>query len=249
MLLSLSVQIRGKWGADRKKFAVGIDARSSRTDLENIPYYLQKLTDEKINPQVIFLHAKKHALIRRFSETRRKHPLSTEQISLTEALSLEKKLLEPLASIADILIDTSDTHIHQLRDLIQNRLRLDRKEMSIQFQSFGYKYGIPGDVEMMFDIRCLPNPHWDPNLRALTGHDQAVIDYLEKHDEVHLMKKQIIEYLDTWLPHFSKSNRSYINIAIGCTGGQHRSVYLVNAIGSYFQSKLGNIIIRHREMS
>jgi len=249
MLLSLSVQMRGKWGEHQKKYAVGIDVRSTSTDLDNIPSYLEKLKKEQVNTQIIFLRAKEHTLLERFHETRRKHPLSGPEISLTEALALEKKLLEPLAADADILIDTTNTNIHQLRDIIRERLQLNNEnEMSIQFQSFGYKHGLPTDVDIILDVRCLPNPHWDPNLRALTGKDVQVINYLERHDEVQLMKKQIIDYLATWFPHFEKSNRSYMNIAIGCTGGQHRSVYLVNAIAGYFKTQRDNIIIRHREL-
>ncbi len=250
MLLSLSVQIRGDWGANQNKFAVGIDVRSTTDDLANVTTYLEKLANEKIQTKIIFLHANEHTLLKRFHETRRKHPLSSETTSLSEALILERQMLEPLESEANIAIDTSTTHIHQLREIIRERLNVENQnKMSILFQSFGYKYGIPNDVDIMLDVRCLPNPHWDPALRALTGKDDEVIQYLVQHSEVHLMKKQVIDYLETWLPQFQKTNRSYMNIAIGCTGGQHRSVYLVDAIANVIKTKFDNIIIRHRELS
>ena len=249
MLGSLVEQAQGDWGEDHPKIAVGIDARSSAKELQKIDHYLKPLSDKQIQTQIIFLYANEATLIKRFSETRRKHPLSNEQLSLKEALNLEKHMLEPLASRADILIDTSSTTIHQLRDIVRERLNIDKKEMAIQFQSFGFKYGIPVDVDMVLDVRCLPNPHWDTRLRSLTGRDQAVIDYLEQHDEVRQMKEQLTHYFETWLPQFARSNRSYMTIAIGCTGGQHRSVYLVEHLAAHFKKQYANVIVRHRELA
>ncbi len=250
LLTSFTEQILGEWGKDKAKIAVGIDARSNEYGLNELPLCLEKLRKRGIVYTIFFLHSDENTLLQRFHLTRRKHPLSSDSTSLIEALTLEKKLLKPLMQQANYLIDTSRTNIHQLRDVIQGYLSPDQHEkMSVQLQSFGFKYGVPIDVDLVFDARCLPNPHWELELRNLTGFDQGVIAFLEKHDEVQLMEKNLVDFLTTWMPKYAKTNRKYLSIAIGCTGGQHRSVYLVNAIEKYLKLEHKNIIVRHRELS
>ncbi len=249
LLMNLAEQIPGDWGKDKPHVAVGIDARSSAAELKKLPAFLQQLRENSILHRIFFLYADETTLLQRFQLTRRKHPLTRGTTPLLEALRLEQELLKPLMQQADFLVDTSRTNVHQLRDLVRERLGPDQhKEMSIQFLSFGFKYGVPVDADLVFDARCLPNPHWDTELRHLTGNDKAVIDFLERHQEVLLMRQQLTDFLETWIPHYRKSSRTYLNIAIGCTGGQHRSVYLVNALAGHFSAKIGNIITRHREL-
>ncbi len=249
LLMHLAEQIPGDWGRDKSHVAVGIDARSSAAELQKLPAVLARLKQNDVLHRIFFLYADETTLLQRFQLTRRKHPLTRDTTPLLEALRLEQELLKPLMQQADFLVDTSRTNVHQLRDLVRERLDPEQsKEMSIQFLSFGFKYGVPVDADLVFDVRCLPNPHWDTNLRHLTGTDKAVIDFLEQHQEVRLMRRQLIDFLSTWIPHYRKSSRTYLNVAIGCTGGQHRSVYLVNTLASHFSDRIGNIITRHREL-
>jgi len=249
MLHSLTKQLTGSWGEDHYLCAIGVDARSSEQELLAFPDLLSECRTH-VETRIIFLYSDEQTLLTRFNETRRKHPLSNEQRPLLEALRIEKTLLEPIAEHADFRIDTTRTNLYQLRDIIRDCLDSEKnEEMSIQFQSFGYKHGIPIDVDLIFDVRCLPNPHWEPSLKQLTGQEAKVIKFLEQHDEVHNMNADIQKFLATWIPHYEKTNRNYLNIAIGCTGGQHRSVYLANKLTSHFSETRSNIIVRHRELS
>jgi len=233
--------------AVHESVAVGIDARTAA--LHDMPTLLQTLGKMSVSYEVLFLEADDAVLIKRFSETRRRHPLTSANTPLVEAIQLERKLLEPLASRADIRIDTSHTHIHQLRDMIRLRVGLrTTKQLSLLIQSFGYKHGIPGDADFVFDVRCLPNPHWQTELRALTGQDEAVIHFLQTQPKVQQMYQFFITFLEEWLPQFDEDNRSYLTIAIGCTGGQHRSVYLAEQLGRYFAQRRAGVLVRHREL-
>jgi len=249
MLRAFTEQMAGEWGAHRSQFAVGIDARNSSSDLQHIPDLLDGLTEQGIDCTVIFLQAEDDTLFKRFSETRRKHPLTHGKMSLADAIRLERELLEPIAASADMFIDTTHTTVHELRDLIRERV-LDRAPgaMSLLFQSFGYKHGIPSDADFVFDVRCLPNPHWEPALRPLTGKDRDVADYLENMPQVRQMLEQLEQFLDFWIPCFEEENRSYMTVALGCTGGQHRSVYLAEALTNYFRGRRSNVLVRHREL-
>ncbi|MGS2723746.1 RNase adapter RapZ [Porticoccus sp. GXU_MW_L64] len=233
------------------KIAVGIDARNLLGDFTQLPQILEQLKNSGVSHEVIFLDARTPILLQRFSETRRKHPLSSDNLALKEAIKLERKLLEPVASIATRSVDTSAMTLHQLRDLIKKQVVPDSQgDMAILFQSFGFKRGVPADVDFVFDVRCLPNPYWKPELRALTGNDSDVIEFLERQVDVAHMLADIIGYLERWLPKFQANNRSYLTIAIGCTGGQHRSVYLANKLCEYFSGKLTNVVqTHHREQS
>lgn len=230
--------------------AISLDVRNILAEFKNIPEHIKQLENNNIECEVIFINADDAVLIKRFSETRRKHPLSNHEKPLNEAVKEERALLETLSTLADLHIDTSSTNIHQLRSLIKARVtKADNKNISILFVSFGFKHGVPVDADFVFDIRCLPNPHWKAELKALTGFDQAVIDYLEADTQVKEMQQDIMDFLAKWIPRFEADNRSYITIAIGCTGGQHRSVYLVNALATALKNKHNNVLSRHREIA
>jgi UPF0042 nucleotide-binding protein len=231
------------------KTAIGIDARNQSESLSNFSDNLAMIRSKGIRCEVIFMEAEEATLLKRYSETRRKHPLTDFNIPLKEALKIEKEMLTPIAKHASVMIDTSRTLYHQLRELVKDQVgERDFKHISLQFQSFGYKHGIPLDADFVFDARCLPNPYWIPELRGLSGKDQAVIDFLKGHALVLEFYRDIIKFLESWIPRFESEGRSYLTIAIGCTGGQHRSVYLVNALSRQFKSPLLNVIIRHREL-
>lgn len=231
------------------RVAVSIDARNIPEDLLRFPKIYQSLRDTSVDSQIIFLDADDNILIKRFSETRRKHPLSNNQLGLLEAVTHEKQLLEPIASLADLTINTSAFSIHQLRDVVKTRVAgSEGTGMALQFQSFGFKYGVPVDADMVYDARCLPNPHWIDKLRPLSGLDQPVIDYLQAQPEVEEMFQDIRDYLTQWLPRFQSSNRRYITVAVGCTGGKHRSVFLCEKLGKHFQACGYNVQVRHKEL-
>ncbi|MFT5210163.1 MAG: UPF0042 nucleotide-binding protein [Flavobacterium sp.] len=228
------------------KVSVSIDARNIAEDLANFPNEIEDLDD--VDLQIVYLDSSSPTLVKRFSETRRKHPLSNNDIDLRAALELEKTLLDSISDIADLTIDTTNLTIHELRDLISNRITGDKQGLALLFLSFGFKNGVPVDVDFVFDIRCLPNPHWVGNLRALTGLDTPVQDFLEGHQDVEEMYADIQSHLEKWLPKFVATNRSYMTIGIGCTGGQHRSVYMSERLYKGFTEKYENIQVRHREL-
>ena len=232
-----------------EKIAVGIDVRNLSSDLGQLPQVLNQLKDSGVEYQVVFLNANKDVLIQRFSETRRKHPLSSANLDIKQALALETKLLNPIASIADRHIDTSNMTLHELRDAIKNQIVPDSKDdMAILFESFAYKRGIPTNADFVFDVRCLPNPHWKQELRPHTGNHPAVIEFLSSQPEVTSMVEELKQLFEHWVPSFRANNRSYLTIAIGCTGGQHRSVYICNQLGNHFTQKYPNVQVRHREL-
>ncbi len=232
------------------KAAVGIDARSGAEELERFSEILNEIHALGIEPEILFLQADADALLKRFSETRRKHPLTKKGLPLVEAIHLERSLLSTIALRADLVIDTTLTNVHQLHAMVRERLgNRDTTKISILFQSFGFKHGVPTDSDYVFDIRCLPNPHWVSGLRSLTGMDTEVVDYLQGHKMVEEMYDMIEHFLQTWIPRFANENRSYLTISIGCTGGQHRSVYFVERLADAFREDYGDSIhIRHREL-
>ena len=234
--------------ADRN-YAISIDARNTASDLELLPNLMQQPAIQKVDCKVIYLDADDDVLIKRFSETRRKHPLTDERTDLRDALIKERQLLEPIIDVATLTIDTSDLGFHDLRGLIKDHLgNNDDHGLAMLFQSFGFKYGVPKDADMVFDVRCLPNPHWEPNLRPFTGNDKCIIDFLESEPIVASMFQDISQYLNKWLPYFEADNRSYVTIAIGCTGGRHRSVYFCNKLTQDMAKRLPNVQCRHREL-
>ena len=223
---------------------------ATQQDLRSIPSTLRLIEKIGVKVDVIFLQAQASDLLRRYSETRRKHPLSTDAIGLKEAIGIEKDLLSPIADIADRIVDTSGLSLHQLRDLIKNTVVPDNQQtMSILFQSFGFKQGTPNDADFVFDVRCLPNPYWKPELRALTGNDAGVIEFLESQVDVASMLADIIGYLTRWIPKFQANNRSYLTISVGCTGGQHRSVYMANRLHEHFSNEYQFVQVIHKELA
>ena len=237
-------------GGIGKLAAVGIDARNPALDLNSFPEILTALKKAGLDCEIIYLDADDEVLLKRFSETRRRHPLSDKNSSLLEAIHQERLLLQPIALRADLNTDTTRSNVHQLRDLIRGRIQGQGDSgLSILFESFGFKHGQPNDADFMFDARFLPNPHWETNLRALTGLDSEVADFLESQKMVEKFFEQIKTLMNDWIPCFEAENRNYLTIAIGCTGGQHRSVYLIERLGRYFQQHHDNVIIRHRDLS
>ncbi len=230
--------------------AVGIDARNMLDDLQNFSLVLDNIKEQGISCEVLFIVASDNALIKRFSETRRKHPLTGGDIPLVEAIAAERHLLTPIADCADLHIDTSQTNVHQLRDLVRERIgRNSSSALSLQFLSFGFKHGHPIDADFVFDVRCLPNPHWVPTLRLKTGRDDEVIAFLGEQAAVKEMLADITHFVARWVPSFEAENRSYLTVAIGCTGGQHRSVYLAETLAAHFKQEREGVLIRHRELS
>jgi len=251
MLSSLADEILNNPHNTYESFAVGIDVRNLAGELEQFPETIKNLKKQNLGCETFFLEAEDNTLIKRFSETRRKHPLTNKNISLKEAIQQERTLLEPISSFADLCLDTTQTTVHQLRDLVKQRVVStdNHQTMSILFESFGFKHGIPTNADFVFDVRCLPNPHWEPTLRNKTGTDKEVIEFLEKSEEVDKLSADIMSFLDAWLGKFETDNRNYMTIAIGCTGGQHRSVYMVEKLAKLFNKTRNGIITRHRELS
>ena len=230
--------------------AVAIDARSGVDDMDHFETIINQIRVRDILTQVLFLTADIKKLVSRFSETRRKHPLSKQGLPLIEVIELERNLLSNIYASADLKIDTSNLNVHDLRHTIISRLLPDGgKDLSILIQSFGFKHGLPADTDYIFDVRCLPNPHWENDLQLLTGRDKAVIDYLESFATVNSMAESINDFLNTWIPYFKEENRSYMTISIGCTGGQHRSVYLVDKIADELQKNQFNASVHHRDLA
>ncbi len=231
-----------------ERAAVGIDARNIADDLAKLPEVLAAFLPDELDTTVIFLDASSPALVKRFSETRRKHPLSNSETGLREALELESRLLDPISSLASLSIDTTSLTIHELRDVIRMRVGKDSQGFALLFQSFAYKRGVPVDADLVFDVRCLPNPHWQPELKPLTGLDDPVQIYLDAQGDFAEMYQDLSAFLDQWLPKFEANNRSYLTIAVGCTGGQHRSVYMAEKLFRHYQRRYANVQVRHREM-
>jgi UPF0042 nucleotide-binding protein len=228
--------------------AVCVDSRNAWTNMGDLAPLLKSIP-ERTGGSILYLDALDPILITRYSETRRKHPLTDKTTTLSDAIGKERQLLEPILGAASIVIDTSDMTIYELRDAIRQRLLGAKKgDLSILFQSFGFKKGIPSDADLVFDVRMLPNPHWIKELRILNGTDASVIEFLQQQEQTHALFGDIKRFIETWLPSYSESNRSYVTIAIGCTGGQHRSVFMAQQLYEYFKESRGNLHVRHREL-
>lgn len=228
--------------------AVSVDVRNLPKSPATLEQVMAQLPAAFV-PQLLFLDADSNTLIRRYSDTRRLHPLSNQNLSLEKAIETENNLLEPLRSRADLIIDTSEMSVHELAEMLRARLLGKRdRELTMVFESFGYKYGLPVSADYVFDVRFLPNPHWDPKLRPMTGLDKPVAAFLDRHTEVHNFIYQTRSYLEMWLPMLETNNRSYLTIAIGCTGGKHRSVYITEQLANYFRARGKNVQTRHRTL-
>ena len=229
-----------------ERTAIGLDARNTAAEIATVPQLIDELRRSGIQCEVIFLLASEEELLRRFAETRRKHPMSRNNVDLREAMAMERRLLEPIVYAADLVVDTSKLGVHTLRDLIHQRVEQRTVgRLSITFESFGFKHGIPGDADFVFDARSLPNPYWEPSLRKLTGRDPEVIRFLEGHTNVATLIADIAQFIRARVPEYQASNRGYLTVAVGCTGGQHRSVYIVERLAHEFAGEFANVTARH----
>lgn len=249
LLRDVSVATLHRQGLDFERLAVGIDARARHDEIAAFPDRIETLRAGGIDVEVMYLHADDDVILRRYSETRRKHPLTDSRTSLVDAVAADRTLLEPIAAHADITIDTTHTNIHQLRDIVRNGIEASAGgDLSVLLQSFGFKYGVPQAVDFVFDVRCLPNPHWVPALRGHTGLEAPVIEHLEKQPETGKMLNDIGDFLSRWLPAFARENRAYVTVAVGCTGGKHRSVYLVERLAERLREHYPQTLVRHNEL-
>ena len=231
--------------ANYPRVALSIDARSG-ANLQDLPQHVSNLRRDGIDVRVLFLEAKTDTLLKRYSETRRRHPLSDGKLTLPESIARERELLGDIADFAHH-VDTSDLSPNALRSWVKDFTGLQQAGLTLLFQSFGFKHGIPLDADLVFDVRCLPNPHYDPRLRPLTGRDAQVIDFLRADPDAQKMLDDIRLFVGNWLPCFNRDNRSYLTVAIGCTGGRHRSVYLAEALAAHFRPQT-QVVVRHREL-
>ena len=244
--ISQHLGAEGSGATQQNRVAISIDTRSAA--LETLPDNIEQLKTQGITVQVIFLESNVETLVKRFSETRRRHPLSDEKTTLAESIQHERDLLAKLADIGH-RIDTSDLSANTLRSWVKDFIAQDQSGLTLLFASFGFKHGIPLDADFVFDVRSLPNPHYDPRLRPLTGKDEPVKSFLDGQQSVRAMYDDIRNFVERWLPSFVQDNRSYLTIAIGCTGGQHRSVYFAEELGQYFRNEQQKVLIRHRELN
>ncbi len=229
--------------------AVGIDARNRSEDLESLPVLIRELQDQGVQTEVLFLQASDEVLLKRFSETRRRHPLADRSTALRGAIAREREILAEVINCADLVIDTSRTSVYELADTI--RERIDRHEtgvLSVLVESFGFKSGIPADADFVFDLRCLPNPYWTVELRNLTGLDAAVAGFLDDQPAFVAMYEDILAFLQRWIPEYNDRNRGYLTVALGCTGGQHRSVYMTERLAATLRTMHDPVLTRHNEL-
>ena len=233
-----------------QKLAVGIDVRNRHSDLSNIPEWLSTVGGMGLDPRLVFFDTDDTVLLRRYADTRRRHPLSHLGLALADAISLERKVLKSLRAIADVVIDTSALNVHQLRrEVITGFGLVDDSSLSLLFESFAYRRGVPADADFVFDARVLPNPHWDPQLRPLSGRDADVRDFLDAQEDVAEYVQHVSDFLDAWLPKLKSSTRSYATIAFGCTGGRHRSVYLAEKLAEFARTRgWPEVAVHHREL-
>lgn len=234
--------------SDYESVAVSVDVRNLPKDESELADALDFLPG-KITAEILFIDSSDEVLLRRYGETRRMHPLSKQESSLPDAIALEHKLLAPLVARTNWHIDSSKLSVHELSEMVREHV-LGRKDgqLILTFLSFGFKHGAPANADTVLDARILPNPHWEPELKALTGLDQPVINYLQEQPLVTKFIQQVGTFIDTWLPYFERSNRSYLTIAVGCTGGQHRSVYIAESLANRYRSQGSQVRVKHREL-
>jgi RNase adapter protein RapZ len=243
----LTVLVHMMKAEDVQKVAIAVDARSGG-GIDLLPEKLDKLKAADIDPTLLFLSSNEETLLKRYSESRRRHPLASAGQTLDEAIRAERALLEPISTLGH-RIDTSGMKASGLRDWVRQFIEAEPGQgLTLMFESFGFKHGIPLDADLVFDVRCLPNPHYDPDLRPLTGKDKAVIDFLEAEDEVRRMREDISHFVATWLPCYIRDNRNYLTVAIGCTGGQHRSVHIAEWLANEFATR-ARVLVRHRTLA
>lgn len=249
LLGPLIEQFTGADGRLAGPIAISIDTRHNSAGLDTLPAALSALAAKRLCPELIFVEADPAILTRRFSETRRKHPFSSADVPLADAIRRERRAIGVIAEAADLRLDTSHLNLHELREVAVRRIaRRPQGALSLQIMSFGYKNGLPGDADFVFDLRCLPNPYWHKALRALSGREPAVADFLQQQPAVTALFDELRGFLDNWLPRFEAGGRSYLGIALGCTGGLHRSVFMAEQLARYFEENGRAIILRHRDI-
>ena len=228
------------------KVAISVDIRS--INIEKLPHVIKEIESLSIKTKLIYLESSTESIVRRFGETRRRHPLANEKLSLAQAIEKERAMLAPLAEIG-YKIDTSNMSVNALKKTLNELIQLKEDNLALQFSSFGYKFGIPLDADFIFDVRCLPNPHYESDLKDLTGIDKPVADFFQNYKEVDKMYKDINHFISEWLISFKNDQRHSLHIAIGCTGGKHRSVYIANKLFTHFSNPKSQVIIRHRDIN
>lgn len=238
----------GESAADR--IAVGVDARNRRADLVALPEQIRELHESGLQTDLLFLQADDNELLRRYGETRRRHPLAVAGTELHTAIEREREILGPVINAADLVIDTSMTSVYELADIIRERVdRRKTNKLSILLESFGFKHGIPTDADFVFDLRCLPNPYWQSELRSLNGLDPAVASFLDSDPSFMQMYNDILSFLETWIPRYTSVNRSYLTVALGCTGGQHRSVHMTEKLAKALNETHETVHTRHNALA
>ena len=236
-------------GTGRSRLALSIDVRNTAKDLSNLPVVLASFEPEIVKKTLVFLDALNATLVKRFSDTRRKHPLVNENTDLLKALDMESAMLSPISKIADLSVDTSSLSVRDLHALAHDQIAtLPGSGLVLILRSFGYKHGVPVDADFVFDVRCLPNPFWEESLRELSGLHEPVRKFFDGNQDVEAQLTHICQYLEAWLPRFAAQHRVYVSVALGCTGGKHRSVYLVERIAERFRPEYPDVLVRHREI-
>ena len=236
-------------GPRYRKLALGIDARCDPLEIERFPAVLEALREQAIDVRVLFLSADDDAIVRRYNETRRRHPLASAEVSLLDAIRFERRLLKPIADLADVPLDTTRLNLYELRSAIDAQLpEPGTRGLSVLFLSFGFKHGGPASADFVFDARMLPNPHWVPDLRRLDGRDAPVVDYFAGQALVGQFLDDTRQYLERWLPQLEAQDRPYVTVAVGCTGGHHRSVYLAERLAQAFAGRFEQVVVKHREL-
>ena len=248
LLPQLVQSVMQNGGGRRRRIAVGVDVRNRGEDFAHMPLVLSQLAAAGVQVHLVFLDCRDEVLIKRYSETRRRHPLALRGVSLADAIAEERRLLRPLVGIAEKVIDSSELNVHQLRRLIATGYAAATEGLTLMFQSFAFRRGLPLDSDFVFDARCLPNPHWQPKLRPLSGKDAPVRDFLEADPLVGEYFDDTARWLDAWLPRFEQDDRSYVTISVGCTGGRHRSVYLVERLAAHYRARREGVLAFHREL-
>jgi UPF0042 nucleotide-binding protein len=231
------------------RVAVGVDARNRPGDLKALPSLIDDLQRDDVRTELLFLQADDEELLKRFSETRRRHPLAEPGTELRQAIELERNLLGPVINAADLIIDTTHTSVYELAEAIRDRVdRRKSNTLSVLIESFGFKHGIPADADFVFDLRCLPNPYWESSLRNKTGQDTAVAEFLDRQPQFNQMYEDILQFLSSWIPQYVSFDRSYLTVALGCTGGQHRSVYMAEKLTKSLKLVHEPVLTRHNEL-
>jgi UPF0042 nucleotide-binding protein len=249
LLKSVIEEVTSDGDESEQLLAVGVDARNRQEDLESLPRLLEELKQQQIQTELLFLQSSNDVLLQRYSESRRRHPLAEHGTALRAAIDQERELLSVIVNAADLIIDTSRTSVYELADTIRERVdRRSTQSLSVLIESFGFKNGIPADADFVFDMRCLPNPYWTIELRGLTGRDKEVSNFLDAQDAFVRMYEDILGFLRRWIPEYDDVHRGYLTVAIGCTGGQHRSVYMTEKLAAALRDMHDPVLTRHNEL-